>query len=54
VKIEDFCFLLKRYSTKFEHYVICILEKDFDEEKTKKEWEDQFITYVRETELKDD
>jgi len=54
MKIEEFCHFLKRYSTKFEHQVVCIKKQDIDKEKTKAEWKEEYIDYLRRTEIEED
>jgi len=53
VKIEEFCHFIKRYSIKFEYDVVCVKKEDINEEKTKDEWKEEFIVYIKRTDIKD-
>lgn len=53
MKIEEFCHFIKRYSIKFEYDVVCVKKEDINEEKTKDEWKEEFIVYIKRTDIKD-
>ena len=48
MKIEKFCSLLRRYSLKYEHYVICIEKRDLDEEQLTISRIEDFMEYFKE------